>query len=80
MGSKGGKKDMGSLFMTFLLMVIALALTPTINSSVTDVTGTGGSNLTGAAKTLATLIPLFWVVIIIAIGVAAIYVQMKGGW
>ena len=76
----GKSRDIGSLFMTFLLMVIALALTPTIQSSVTDVTGTGGTNLTGAAKTLAGLIPLFWVVIIIAIGVAAIYVQMKGGW
>ena len=72
------KKSMGSLFMTFLLIVIALALTPTIQSSVAAVTGTGGSNLTGAAKTLCGLIPLFWVVIIIAIGVAAIYMQMKG--
>lgn len=71
-------KSMGNLFMTFLLIVISLALTPTIQSSVVGVTGSGGDNLTGAAKTLCELVPLFWVVIIIAIGVAAIYVQMKG--
>lgn len=69
-------RDMGNLFMTFLLIVIALALTPTVASSVT----TAAASLTGAAATLCNLIPLFWVVIIIAVGVAAIYMQMKGGW
>lgn len=73
-------RDMGSLFVTFLLMVIALALTPTIQSSVTGVTGAGAGNLTGAALALAGLIPLFWVIIIISVGVAAVYVQMHGGW
>jgi len=75
-----GKADMGGLFVTFLLIVIALALTPTIQSSVTSVTGTGAGNLTGAALALAGLIPLFWIIIIIAIGVAAVYVQLKGGF
>ena len=70
--------DMGRLFTTFLLIVVALALTPTIQSSVTDVTGTGTGNLTGAALAMAQLIPLFWVLIIVAIGVAAVYVQFKG--
>ena len=69
---------MADLFMTFLLIIIALALTPTVQSTVTSVTGTGGDNLTGAAKTLASLITLFWVIIILAIGIAAVYVQLKG--
>lgn len=72
------KADMGQLFVTFLLIVVALALTPTIQSSVVAVTGTGSDNLTGAAKTLALLIPLFWVILVIAIGIAAVYVQFKG--
>jgi hypothetical protein len=68
---------MGGLFITFLLIVIGLALTPTIQSSVTAVTGAGAGNLTGAALAMAQLVPLFWVIIIIAIGVAAVYVQFK---
>jgi len=72
------KFNMGQLMMTFLLIVIGLALTPTIQSSVTGVTGAGAGNLTGAAKAMALLVPLFWVIIIIAIGVAAVYVQFKG--
>jgi len=74
--AKGGKADMGQLFMTFLLMVVGLALTPTIATSST----TAAAALSGAAATLCGLIPLFWVVIILAIGIAAIYVQLKGGW
>ena len=72
------KFNMGQLFMTFLLEIIGLALTPTIQSSVTGVTGAGGNNLTGAALALANLVPLFWVIIILAVGVAAVYVQFKG--
>lgn len=65
---------MGNLMMTFLVMVVGLALTPTIGASAS----TAAANLTGAAATLCMMIPLFWVVIIIAIGVAAVYVQLKG--
>lgn len=71
------KFNMGQLMITFLLIVIGLALTPTIQSSVTAVTGSGENNLTGAALAMANLIPLFWVIIIVAIGVAAVYVQFK---
>jgi len=67
---------MGNLFMTFLLIVIGLALTPTVQSSVT----TAAASLSGAALALINLVPLFWVIIILAVGVAAVYVQMKGGW
>lgn len=64
--------------MTFLLIVIALALTPTVQESVTGVTGSGTGNLTGSALALARLVPLFWIIIILAIGVAAVYAQFKG--
>lgn len=70
--------DMGNLFMTFLLIIIGLALTPTIASSVTAAVSGLGSDT--AAIALVNLVPLFWVIIILAIGVAAVYVQMKGGW
>ena len=74
--SREQNRGLGNLFMTFLMIVIALALTPTVQSSVDDTV----SNLTAfpAASTLCGLIPLFWVVIIIAIGIAAVYVQIKG--
>lgn len=73
---KSGSHDMGNLFMTFLLIVIGLALTPTVQSSVT----TAAASLSGPALALMNLVPLFWVIIILAIGVAAVYMQMKGGW
>ena len=76
MSPKGKSADMGNLFMTFLLIVIGLALTPTVQSSVT----TAAASLSGAALALINLVPLFWVIIILAVGVAAVYVQMKGGW
>jgi len=60
--------------MTFLLIIIGLALTPTVATSTT----TAAAALTGAAATLCNLVPLFWVVIILAIGIAAVYVQIKG--
>jgi hypothetical protein len=71
---KGSSSKMTSLFMTFLLMIIGLALTPTVQTSVTAAVG----SLEGAAATLMGLVPLFWVVIILAIGIAAVYSQMKG--
>lgn len=70
----GNSNKMTSLFMTFLLMIIGLALTPTVQTSVTAAVG----ELSGAAATLMGLVPLFWVVIILAIGIAAVYAQMKG--
>ena len=71
------KKDLSGILMTFLFMLIGLALTPTINEQVAGVTGTGGFNLTGAALAIANLIPLFWVILILAIGVASIVVWLR---
>jgi len=63
----------GGLFMTFLLMIIGLALTGTVQSMVTTAAG----DLDGAALALMNLVPLFWVIIILAIGIAAVYAQLK---
>ena len=70
--------NMKSLFTVFLLIIIGLSLTPTIQEQVTDITGVGGTNLTGSARAMALLIPLFWVVGLLAIGVASIYIAFSG--
>lgn len=76
--AKGEKKDMGNLFVTFLLIIIGLSLTGTVADTVT--TAVGDLAAYTAAAALVALVPLFWVIIILSVGVAAIYVQMKGGW
>ena len=68
---------LSELFTTFLLMIIGLALTPTVVEQVGLVTGTGGDNLTGPALAMADLITLFWVIIILSIGLGSIYKQFK---
>jgi len=73
----GQSKDLSGIMMTFLFMVVGLALTPTVVEQVANVTGTGGYNLTGAALAIAALIPLFWVILIIGIGLAAIVTWLK---
>ncbi len=64
-----GEMDIGRLFLTFLLIIFALALTPTVGDAVA--TATGG-NITGAAADLLELVPLVWVFIVIGIGAAAV--------
>ena len=75
------KRSVKSLMYIFLLSVIGLALTPTIQEYVSSVThatnGTagfpaGGNNLTGGARTILTLFPLFWTILMIAIPVASV--------
>lgn len=73
----GQSKDLSGIMMTFLFMVVGLALTPTVVEQVANVTGTGGDNLTGAALAIAELIPLFWVILIIGISLAAIVTWLR---
>lgn len=70
-------KNLGGILMTFLFMIIGLALTPTVTQQVNVITGVGADNLTGAALAIATLIPLFWIILVLAIGVAAIVSWLK---
>lgn len=72
------KKNMSGLIKVFLLSIVGLALTPTIQKNVTEVTGEGGDNLTGSAKAIMELFPMFWVILMIAIPVAYVAVWLKG--
>ena len=70
--------SMGKLFIVFLLIVFALALTPTIGETVWIATAGGNlseTNLSGAAVDILELVPLVWVFIVVGIGAAAV-VQM----
>ncbi len=71
------KKDLSGIMMTFLFMIVGIALTPTVQEQVTLVTGVGGNNLTGAALAIMALVPLFWVILIIGISLAAIVVWLR---
>ncbi len=67
-------KGMTQLFMTLILIVIALALTPTIADAVAAaIVG----NVTGTSATLLGLVPLFWVIAILGMGVASIYYYFR---
>jgi hypothetical protein len=76
--------SMGGLFIVFLLIVFALALTPSIGDASYDalwnssnVTTRGPTNISGAARDLIPLIPLVWVFIVIGIGAAAVIEMFK---
>ena len=75
---RSGKLNLGAMFITFLMIIVGLGLTPTVVESVVGVTGVGGSNLTGSARAMALLISLFWVLLVLSIGVAAIVTQFRG--
>ena len=71
--------SMSELFLVFLLIVFALALTPTIGNNVysvlwndTNVSVRIPNNITGPARDLVALVPLVWVFIVIGIGAAAV--------
>ena len=70
--------DTGRLFLTFLLIIFALALTPTIGDTVYNVLWNSSkanriaNNITGPARSLLELLPLIWVFIVIGIGAAAV--------
>jgi hypothetical protein len=70
---------MGQLFLVFLMIVFALALTPTIGNATYDVlwnssnvTTRAPRNITGGARDIVALIPLVWVFIVIGIGATAV--------
>lgn len=68
-------KSISTLLYTFLMSVVGLALTPTVADSVT----TAVENLTGASADILALFPLFWVLMMIGIPIASVYVYMKEG-
>ena len=71
--------SMGALFLVFLLIVFALALTPTIGDATynvlwnsTNVTNRIPNNITGGSRAIIELVPLVWVFIVIGIGAVAV--------
>jgi hypothetical protein len=73
--TRKAERSMGQLFLVFLLIVFALALTPTIGDSVAAATG---GNITGAAADILELVPLVWVFIVVGIGAAAVVEMFEG--
>lgn len=75
------KRDMGGIVVIFLMIVIGLALTPTVQEQVILATGVANAtwpgNLSGASAAIYALIPLFWVILVIGVGLAGIMVWLK---
>lgn len=74
------KRDMSGIIALLMIVVVGLALTPTIVDLVaTSVAGGSGvDNLTGAAAAIVALVPLFWVILVIGVTLAGIVVWLKG--
>ena len=71
-----GKISSGVIIAAFVVMIIGLALTPTI-ASLTTASAALLVNFTSAQDILE-LIPLFWAILMLAIPVAAIGLYFKG--
>lgn len=69
------RSKMGSLITHFLLCIVGLALTPTVQSQVNSAV----QNLTGAAQAICKLIPMFWVFGIVGVTVGLVYMTLTGG-
>lgn len=81
------KRDMSGIMVLFLIIVIGLALTPTIQDTVLSLTsgvynatdGTGAGNLSGPARAIVLLVPLFWVILVVAVGLTGLVVWLRSG-
>jgi len=72
------KKSIGGLISLFLLCVVGMALTPIIQEQVTSVCNVSADYpLSGSARTIMLMFPLFWVILMIAIPVAGVAVYLK---
>lgn len=70
---------MSGIIALLLILVVGLALTPTIVDLVTTSVagGSGVDNLTGAAAAIVNLVPLFWVLLMIGVVLAGVIVWLK---
>ena len=74
------EKSMRGLLSILILSIVGLALSPAIQAQVTTILATGSSgdlNMTGSARAIIGLFPMFWVILMIAIPVAYIAVWLK---
>lgn len=67
--------DMKSLIGGFVVLIVGLALTPTVAEFAAD----AKTNLTGSSATLIGLVPFFWVLVIIAATVGLVVYAIKSG-
>ena len=75
------KRDISGVIMIFIMILIGLALTPTVQEQVLLATGVANAtwpgNLSGAAAAIFLLVPLFWIILVIGVGMAGIVVWLK---
>jgi hypothetical protein len=73
---------MGGIIAIFLMIVIGLALTPTVQQQVILATGVANAtwpgNLSGAARAIFLLTPLFWIILVVGIGLAGVVIWLRG--
>jgi len=69
-----GEHTIETLIMGMLVLVIGLALTPTVANSVAAATG---GNVTGAAASVLPLVTLVWIIVVLVLGVGMIKVALS---
>ena len=77
------KRDLGGIIMIFVMLIVGISMTPTVQDLVGTATGTFNAstapgNLTGAARAIFLLVPLFWVILIVGIALAGVVIWLKG--
>lgn len=70
---------MSGIIALVLILVVGLALTPTVVELATTAVagGSGVDNLTGAAAAIISLVPLFWVILMIGVVMAGLVVWLR---
>lgn len=75
------KRDISGVLLIFIMMIIGIALTPAVQEQVLFATGVANAtwpgNLSGAAAAIYSLIPLFWIILVLGVGMAGIFVWLK---
>jgi len=69
--TRAGTISIGDIISVFLPSVVGLALSPTVNDTVTNITVNMSA---GATKSMLQLFPVFWIIYLIGIPVSAIAV------
>lgn len=64
---------MGQLFIGFILIIVGLALQPTVQSAVT----TALVNASAMVAAVLNLIPLVWTLVVVGVGVVMVYDQFR---
>ncbi len=72
---------MSGIIGLLLILVVGLALTPTVVELVATAVGggQGADNVTGAAAAIIALVPLFWVILMIGVVLAGVVVWLRSG-